>query len=821
MAAHVSETPDPLTKHRSAASEGLNALVMRCLEKKAADRWQNAADLILQLEAMTTPSGGITPTGTQPVPAVSTETAAHQAHPVRVAGLFGLASVGALTIVYFLLQLFGLPDWVFYGAIVLLGIGFPIILLTGHHERRRAIARTTGMLTATPAGGVQRHFTWRKSLLGGGIAFAGLGVFASGYMAMRAMGIGPAGTLITTGVLEERDRLILADFANFTEDTTLGRSVTEAFRIDLAQSLVVTLMDASDIAEVLERMDRVASTRLDQQLAREVAQREGVKAFLAGEISTLGEGYVMSATLVSSTEGDVLEALRETANDRSEIIAAVDRLSAKLRARIGESLKTIRANEPLDRVTTSSLDALEKYSRSVDAEQAGDFARAIALLEEAIALDSAFAMAHRKLGLVLGFAGRDLSRQIEAYTTAFRHRDRLPEMERYLAEAHYYAFVEADLIRSGRAYRSILELDPNHTTALNNLATVRGFQQQWQEAEALALRGMDVGKLWQLYENALWSQVPQGKLDAAHVTLARFGEAFPDHPRVLQYTAFVNMVEGHYDSAQAQLLALGEQTKGSPTWQRIINDTRSSLDELQGKIASAEEYIKASMRAAEQSNQAAPYINSVIELAWKDLSYRDDPTGGVRKIEVALERLPLADMPVADRPYLALAEFFAHANEPARARRFLDEFQELSNERLQRAEVLGPGIPQGTAAVALAEGRTEEAIAWYRRRSQTGCTPCGLFDLARAYDVAGQRDSTLAVFERRVNNLGLYQIFNDASELAPTYRRLGELYEERGNRERAIEHYNNFVELWSDADPELRQAVEDVKGRIARLIGER
>jgi hypothetical protein len=166
---------------------------MRCLEKKAADRWQSAAELVPQLKAMATPSGGVTPTGTQPVTAVSAETAAQRSHPVRVAGLFGLASIGALAVVYLVMHQLGLPDWVFAGAVILLAIGLPIVLLTGHHERKRALARTTGIAVATPASGVLRWFTWRRALTGGGLAFAGLTALATVYMAMRVLGIGPVG----------------------------------------------------------------------------------------------------------------------------------------------------------------------------------------------------------------------------------------------------------------------------------------------------------------------------------------------------------------------------------------------------------------------------------------------------------------------------------------------------------------------------------------------------------------------------------------------------------------------------------------------------
>jgi hypothetical protein len=275
---------------------------MRCLEKLPADRWQRADDLKVQFESMSTPSGGVTPTGTQPVAAVSADAGARHVHPARVAGLFGLASIGVLIIVYALVQAIGLPYWVLVGAIGLLAVGLPIMMLTGYHERVRAIAHTAGVAVATPPG-VKRHFTWQKSMMGGGLAFTGLAVVAAGYMAMRTLGIGPAGTLMATGALQQQDRLILADFENRTGDSTLGPSVTEAFRIDLAQSPVIRLMDGSDVGPVLQRMSRDPNAQLDRQTAVEVAEREGVKAIVAGEIGPVGGGYVLSARVLAAADG--------------------------------------------------------------------------------------------------------------------------------------------------------------------------------------------------------------------------------------------------------------------------------------------------------------------------------------------------------------------------------------------------------------------------------------------------------------------------------------------------------------------------------------
>jgi tetratricopeptide (TPR) repeat protein len=128
-------------------------------------------------------------------------------------------------------------------------------------------------------------------------------------------------------------------------------------------------------------------------------------------------------------------------------------------------------------------------------------------------------------------------------------------------------------------------------------------------------------------------------------------------------------------------------------------------------------------------------------------------------------------------------------------------------------------VPNG--AIALAEDRTEEAIGYFRRYDEeTECTVCALPRLAEAYDRAGHRDSARAIYERYVTTPWLEQLDIDAAYLPPSYKRLGELYEERGDREEAIHYYNEFVELWQDADEELQPQVREVRQRLARLVGE-
>src|SRR5262249_18832761 len=143
--------------------------------------------------------------------------------------------------------------------------------------------------------------------------------------------------------------------------------VTEAVRTDLGQSKVISIMPPTAVAGALQRMQRPVDSPVNLSVAREIAQREGVKAIVAGDVTALGSGYVISIRLVSADSGSELAAYRASVDGTGQLLDAIDKLTRKLRGRIGESLKAVRDAPALDEVTTSSLDALRKYAEAVRA----------------------------------------------------------------------------------------------------------------------------------------------------------------------------------------------------------------------------------------------------------------------------------------------------------------------------------------------------------------------------------------------------------------------------------------------------------------------
>ena len=829
LAAHVTRPVEALSLHRPAVSPGLESLVMRCLAKLPADRWQSAAELLPHLEGQVAPSGVTQPTAplVAHAPSSGTQAALLKTHPVRVALLFALAAVGVLALVYLVVQQAGLPDWVFIAAIGLLVIGAPIVLLTGHHERRRAIARATSKQVATPTG-LQRHLTWRKALLGGLAAFAGLGLIATIYTVMRLTGIGPVGTLVAKGTLSARERIVLAEFENGTADSSLGSTVTELLRIDLSQSPMLTVYDASQVSSVLARMQLSRDAEVTFDIAREIATREGVKAVLAGDIRTLANGYVLSARLVGTSDGEILWAGRQDVADAAGLSAAIERLSATLRERVGESLRSIRGDAPLDQFTTGSLEALRAYVQAEKAQNAGDGPGGIALLERAIALDTGFAMAYRKLGVLLFNQREAPGRRDSAFSRAYALRDRVSVRERYLTEAAYHQFVENDTTATIATYQALLEKFPDDIIALNNLATRYSATGRRQDALRTYKRSIALGAAPAVtFGNAIPLEYELGDPDTAWALLERYRASYAGNPQAdVLLSRFLSATRA-YDSSKAVLEALRARVRGNTRFEQDALFGLASLAGVRGQLAESRRWLAEGWRVGWQrdtSGLRGLTIRERVELdllereAFDLLLYQAARERGLALLDGVLRRDPVERRPSEERWrfYAGVANAYADFGEATRARDLLAQAEREAPDSVD----LDVELRWARSRLAFAEGRHAEAVELHQRNRERfpNCETCNVYEIAEAYDQMGEPDSAIAYFRKLIEFRGLG--IGDRRQ-ALVLRRLGQLHEQKGDKAKALEYYGRFVELWKDADHELQPKVGETRRWIAQLAGER
>jgi tetratricopeptide (TPR) repeat protein/tRNA A-37 threonylcarbamoyl transferase component Bud32/TolB-like protein len=828
LAAQMGERPVPIDELRPDTPPLLAQLVMRCLEKDPNDRPQSASDLLRVLETVTSGGGH---------PAMPEILLGGRRRLWRALTLYAMAFVAVAILAKAAIISIGLPDWVFPGALVVMALGLPVILFTAfvHHGTYQALTASA----LTPGGSPVTHSTmtrlavkaspwvsWRKTALGGFIALGAFAVLVLAFMVMRAFGIGPAGSLLASGKLKANEQLLVADFQAPGSDTSLGSAVTEAVRTDLGQSSVVSVMASSAVGAALARMQRPATSRLDLPLAREVAQREGVKAVVDGTIHQLGGGFLVALRLVAAESGDELASFHETIDGPKELIPAVDKLTRQLRGKMGESLKSVRANPALEQVTTPSLEALKQYAigaRTSDLES--DYPKAIALLTEAVALDTTFAMAYRKLGVALANNGMPREQYDSAFERAYRYRDRLTDRERYLAIGSYEQQGPGrDRRKAVAAFEALLQRDSVDHIALNNLGLLLVSRREMARAESLFLRSIVSGRSGvQEHANLVFTQLSMGETAQAESSFARARKQYPGASEVATLDAPILYARGRVDSTSEALrkMRAGASDPGNRAWatQRL-----GDLELLRGRLAASER--DASDARAQDSSRGAPEppLGAAMDSAWVDMWFREQPARSIQLLDAALAHTPLRSLKTYDRPYLHAAQLYALAGRPERARGLLAQYAaDVKDSALIREQE--PERHNALAEIALAERRPLDAVAEFKEGDRLpdgpadACTGCLPARLGRAYDQANMPDSTLAMYERYVSLpqfLGPFPLL-DAAVLAGIHKRLGELYEAKGDRNKALSHYLAFVALWKDADPELQPKVAEVKQRIAHL----
>jgi tetratricopeptide (TPR) repeat protein len=766
---------------------------------------------------------------------------AHRRSLWQVVAIYGVGSWAAYQVVGDLTERLALPDWVPGFAIVLFLIGLPIVVATafveegmpGQAPRQPAdadapanppvpegSARTYEDQRVRSAPGAARphiFFTWHRAIAAGITAFLLLGITAAGYVGLRNSGVGPFASLLSAGTIAERDRLIVAQFHDAGGDSLLASAVSEALRVDLAQSPVITVADARFTGAALQRMGRDVRETIDAALAREIAIREGVKAVLEGEITPAAGRYVLTARLLEASTGNVLVTHRETAAEAGDIIAAVDRLSRKLREKVGESLRTIRANEPLEAVTTASLAALQKYSRAVHTmETQNDYERGVPLLEEAVAIDSSFAMAWRKLGVAYynTRAGRD--RMAHAVTRAYALRDRLTERERYHAIGFYELNVTGEERKAITAYQSLLAVYPTDFTALNNIALAYNWIFEDGRAAEYYARAIAVDSFnANVYTNLALTLYRQGRKEEAQAILDVHRRRFPELREPLFYAHMFAQAEGAFDEAEKMVRQLREQSGESLLWRARANIRLAWLLRLRGQLQESRRHRLEVAKVNAERGVPGALLRAELEFIDEQQWFLQRPDLAQRQLDELLARSDVEALPVGDRPHLLIASMYARAGRPDRARAFIEQREKLP-QLLRGDERAAFAYAKGF--LALAEERPNEALTEFRvALEHDQCPTCPLVPLALAFEAAEQPDSAVAHYRKYIDSPDMERGMDEAWNLPLAYERIAELYERKGDRDNAVLAAARFVQLWEKADAALRPRVQAKQEMLRRL----
>jgi len=215
-------------------------------------------------------------------------------------------------------------------------------------------------------------------------------------------------------------------------------------------------------------------------------------------------------------------------------------------------------------------------------------------------------------------------------------------------------------------------------------------------------------------------------------------------------------------------------------------------------------------------------ITDSLSRSWLDLAYYDDTTRALRRMEAVVAKGDWRQSPFDSRPYTGLASFFAAAGQPQRSRALLAQYDaDMPDSTIRR--IRQPERHAILGVIAQSEKRYSEAIREFWKADTTydgpdgNCAICVWDDIGWAWNQAGVADSAVYYFEKYLNTPYFGRQGMDASQRPLIVKRLGELYESKGDVPNAAKRYREFLELWENADPKLQPKVGEVRRKLARL----
>jgi serine/threonine protein kinase/tetratricopeptide (TPR) repeat protein len=589
--------------------------------------------------------------------------------------------------------------------------------------------------------------------------------------------------------LTEKDTILLVDFSNTTGDSVFDDTLKQALAVDLEQSPFLNVFPEQRVQRTLKLMGRAADARITQDIGREICEREGIKAMLAGSIANLGSQYVITINAVNSRSGETLGRAQAQAASKEQVLKALDSAASELRGKLGESLATVQKfDKPSEEATTSSLEALKAYALGLKKRYVGDELGGIPLLKHAVELDPNFAMAYARIGIAY-WNLQDQPSAEEYARKAFERIDRVSEPERYYIQSHYENVVTGNSDKMMQTYQLWIQTYPRDMVPLANLAVQYLYMGQYE-------KGLEsIKKAQELDSSSIYTWF---NLLDAYIALNRFDEAHEagrqaiahglDVPTIHVMLLWLSIAQKDNAAYTEQMSWLSQHPSSDPYIGQILFEDEVSLGKLKQSGEGARKTANDARSSDLQGAAGVTFAEEALMLAMvgRNSEAREMATLGVRAS---------ADWKTSSEAafaYAMLGDFHqAHA--------LFDHLLQNYPENTILNQIYAPKI---------------KALEAIQRRDALGAVAA--LDNSRIYDLSldfsmpyirglaflagSQAQQAAAEFQKIIDHPGVWPS-SPVHSLA--HLGLGRAYALAGDKGRARTAYQDFFALWKDADPDV------------------
>jgi eukaryotic-like serine/threonine-protein kinase len=730
--------------------------------------------------------------------------------------------------------------------------------------RRRLESAPQSVTTPTSATSppVAKRPTWIYALAGA----AAVAAIAATVLYTRRPIDGATTSTATAATGPTKPSVAVLYFDNTTGDKDLEwlrTGITEMVVTDLSQSPDIEVVGTDRLYDILAQLRRADDKVLSPDVVNQVAERTGVDHVLIGSYMKSGDAVRINVRLQDAKSGRIVTSERVEGPSATALFAMVDDLSRRIRAKF-EGLKAGggaapallnapgAAPEGLDRglgdVTTSSIDAYKHYAEGINLHERFREAEAASLLEKAIAIDPAFAMAYVKLAVVQFNLGHlDLSDKYAGL--ALKHADRLTPRERFYIEGYYYSQRPATFTRGFEAYTKCVELDAGHQACRHNLAlgltNIGRPADSARHYEELIRRGSTNPSA---ITNLAGNYAALGEFDKALAVTQTFSKRNPESGAGHRGVGFVLISLRRYEDAIQELARAGLLDPTDPTVlvgrgiAQILREDWTAAREANASLSSSPDETRKWFGAMLQSFVSLYSGRSVEALTWSERAIAAYKVPGARSS--AARRLTASALEAKGQTAQALS----HALKAAADSKGLPEelnahiaaarLLVLSGRSKEAEDVLG-GLVGGadsltsdvvTRGVSLARGYMALARSDYSAAIKELSVAHGLlsprggsiiapsqhvpawFALGEAHWGAGKPADAMPWFERVAASGYEHSFF--PIEYVRSFYYLGKIHEAAGDMTKARDAYRRFVGYWKDGDLD-RDRIAEAQKKLA------
>ena len=578
-----------------------------------------------------------------------------------------------------------------------------------------------------------------------------------------------------TEVLTDRDVIVMADFVNETGDPVFDGTLKQALAFQLEQSQRLNILSEDDVRDTLLLMRRAPDEKVTDAVAREICEREGLKAVLGGSIVPPGANYALTLNALNCQTGASLAREQREARSKEQVLETLGEAASNLRVKLGESLPTLeKPDVPFEhKVTTTSLEAFKAYAEAMELDSQGKFREAIPFLEKAVEWDPNFVAAYSLLRIVHSNRGDAKSARYYA-TKAYELRDKASERERLRLMAAYETQVLGNLDQALQTYDQFRRMYPKDYIAWNGTAVT-------------------------------------------HRSLGRFEDSLKEFQHVITMRAkplnYAQLSQGY--------LANGQIAEAREVAEKAVAEKRDfdSLHQLLYDIAFIEGDHAASERELDVLKVAPanrPPQGTLIFLGrLADARKRNGDVPNRQELLFGYGGKSIADAKEALRKYrdsLDIAVTAAIAGD----REALRELEEISKKAPEDTFLNSVDIPTAKAALALHEGKPAEAVDALKpalRYEPSFRSLLAIYMRGQAYLQSKSGENAAAEFQKILSHRGVAL----RSPLVPlSHLGLARAYAVAGDQPKARKAYDDFFAIWKDADPDIPILVQ-AKAEYAKL----